>query len=416
VESTPIRFGAALAYPDASAYSEIGMGDRERASARGVVRSLAQAGILSMLGAAALFGRRQEDDSRVADALDAMRGRVDELARDLGQALERAEGESRRNRLLAELSSSIDLDELLERVLTAAAEVGGFEAGRIVLEEPGTPSVVVTRGLTADEAANPPTPGSGQATGTIVVSYRFGAADPSDAAPMLRGGAFVPLIGRDHTALGTLALFWRRTTDEPTSDDIAAAEQIATLSMPALENARRYREARQLAETDALTSLFNQRYFHEMLRREVQRAHRYGRSLALVVFDLDDFKSINDRLGHLAGDGVIAHAAERLTEAVRGVDIACRIGGDEFAVILPESSVADADQLYGRVHDAVAASTVGPSQTRLRLSAGIAELRHGDTAASLFDRADAALYRAKGAGKGRVDIATDVEPDRDQTS
>ena len=185
-------------------------------------------------------------------------------------------------------------------------------------------------------------------------------------------------------------------------DDIAAAEQIATPSMPALENARRYREARQLAETDALTSLFNQRYFHEMLRREVQRAHRYGRSLALVVFDLDDFKSINDRLGHLAGDGVIAHAAERLTEAVRGVDIACRIGGDEFAVILPESSVADADQPHGRVHDAVAASTVGPSQTRLRLSAGIAELRHGDTAASLFDRADAALYRAKGAGKGRV--------------
>ena len=135
------------------------MGDRERASARVIVRSLAQAGILSVLGAGALFGKRQEDDSRVADALDAMRGRVDELARDLGQALERAEGESRRNRLLAELSSSIDLDELLERVLTAAAEVGGFEAGRIALEEPGTPPVVVARGPDGGRSSEPAHPG-----------------------------------------------------------------------------------------------------------------------------------------------------------------------------------------------------------------------------------------------------------------
>ena len=69
--------------------------------------------------------------------------------------------------------------------------------------------------------------------------------------------------------------------------------------MPAIENARRYGEARKLAETDALTGLYNQRYFHETLRREVQRAQRYERSLALIVFDLDDFKTINDQIGHL---------------------------------------------------------------------------------------------------------------------
>ena len=87
-----------------------------------------------------------------------------------------------------------------------------------------------------------------------------------------------------------------------------------------------------------MTGLYNQRYFHETLRREVLAAQRYERNLALIVFDVDDFKTINDQIEHLAGDRVLAQAADRLREAVRSVDVAARIGGDEFAVILPESS------------------------------------------------------------------------------
>ena len=83
------------------------------------------------------------------------------------------------------------------------------------------------------------------------------------------------------------------------------------------------------------------------------RAQRYGRSLALIVFDLDDFKTVNDRVGHLAGDGVLAQVAEGLRQAVRSVDIACRVGGDEFAVILPESGIADANQLFRRVQESM---------------------------------------------------------------
>ena len=123
------------------------------------------------------------------------------------------------------------------------------------------------------------------------------------------------------------------------------------------------------------------------------------------MFDLDDFKSINDDVGHLAGDRVLAQAADRLREAVRSVDVACRVGGDEFAVILPESSAVDADQLYRRVHNAMRGISLGPESRSLRLSAGIAELEHGDNAASIFERADAALYRAKDHGKDRADIA-----------
>ena len=165
------------------------------------------------------------------------------------------------------------------------------------------------------------------------------------------------------------------------------------------------RRSRTLADIDALTGLHNHRYFHETLRREVARAQRYDRRLALMVLDLDDFKAINDRIGHLAGDAVLAQAAERVRDAVRSADIACRTGGDEFAVVLPESSIAEAELLYQRIQDSIRARRFGQAG-RLLLSAGLAELRHGDDATTLFQRADAALYRAKDAGKGQAAIAT----------
>src|SRR4029078_5307305 len=112
---------------------------------------------------------------------------------------------------------------------------------------------------------------------------------------------------------------------------------------------------------DALTGLHNRRYFHETLSREVARAQRYDRQLALVVLDLDDFKAINDRIGHLTGDAVLPEWAERLRDVVRTAYIACRVGGDEFAVILPESTLADADQLYRRLQAGVVAAAVGPA-------------------------------------------------------
>jgi diguanylate cyclase (GGDEF)-like protein len=181
-------------------------------------------------------------------------------------------------------------------------------------------------------------------------------------------------------------------------------EDLALRAGPAIENARRFREARQLADLDALTGLHNRRYFHETLAREVARAHRYDRLLALLVFDLDDFKTINDRIGHLAGDTVLAQVAERVRDVVRSADVACRVGGDEFAVILPESTIDDADQLYRRLQTQISARPM-PDAGRLLISAGIAQLREDEDAVAFFQRADDALYRAKAAGKGRVAVA-----------
>src|SRR5205085_7612465 len=202
--------------------------------------------------------------------------------------------------------------------------------------------------------------------------------------------------GRRSRILGELGVSF--AFDEAVRTEL---ELLAAGAGPAIDNAKRFREARQLADLDALTGLHNRRYFHETLAREVARAQRYDRNLALIVFDLDDFKAVNDRIGHLAGDSVLADAAERVRDAVRSADIACRVGGDEFAVILPESTLADADQLYRRIQAAVSTRPLALIG-KLHLSAGVAELRSEDDGPSLFERADAALYRAKNGGKDQI--------------
>jgi diguanylate cyclase (GGDEF)-like protein len=351
-----------------------------------------------------------EPSESLVRAVDEMRLKMDELSNDLSEALERAERESRRNRLFGELGGSIDLEELMDRVLDAAMEIPGFDAAMMMVEGHGVAPTVATRGMSPEETAKPPTSGvAGVLPGTITVTYRYGRDRQPPTAELISGGVFIPLIGRELAPVGALSLFWRSPDYEPQAEHIEQAESLVESSIPAIENARRYGEARKLAETDALTGLYNQRYFHETLRREVLRAQRYERNLALIVFDVDDFKAINDQIGHLAGDRVLAQAADRLREAVRSVDVAARIGGDEFAVILPESSSEDADQLYRRVQSSMRGTTLGPDADRLRLSAGIAELQHGDTAAGLFERADGALYRAKDLGKDRADVARTPE-------
>ncbi len=379
----------------------------------------------ALLAAAVLIGfvvnrrtatRSVEPSEDLVRAVDEMRTKMDELAGGLSEALERAEQESRRNRLFGELGNSIDLEELMDRVLDAAMDIPGIDAAMMVVERQDGAPAVVTRGMSAQESARPPTSGVvGTLPGTITVSYRYGRDREGIDADLIRGGAFVPLMGRELRPVGTLSLFWRTVDEEPGPQEIEQAESLAASCISAIENARRYGEARKLAETDALTGLFNQRFFQETLRRELTRAHRYQRKLTLIVFDLDDFKSINDQVGHLAGDRVLAQAADRLREAVRSVDVACRIGGDEFAVIMPESSAEDGEQLFRRVHNSMRGTALGPDDQRLRLSGGIAELVHGDTPASLFERADAALYRAKELGKDRADIARagELHPDPD---
>jgi diguanylate cyclase (GGDEF)-like protein len=365
-------------------------------------------GALVVLLLALLVVRWRSDtstDERVAEVVASLNARMDELGRELAGALERAEEEGRRSRIFGELAGSIDLDEVLSRTLEAAGALQAADAALAMLPDPqGGKPLVATLGLSVEEAerhaiTGPP---DGRLARSITMSYTYPELEreAENEQGIIHAGLAVPLPGESAT-LGYLTVFTRAKGHSYSDDDVRQLETLALRAGPAIENARHFREARQLADLDALTGLHNRRYFHETLARECARAHRYERKLSLIVFDLDDFKDINDRIGHLAGDAVLAEAAERVRDVVRTADIACRVGGDEFAVILPESAIEQADQLYRRIQTAVSSRPLGQAG-KMFLSAGVAELRAEDDPVSFFQRADDALYRAKEAGKGRV--------------
>jgi diguanylate cyclase (GGDEF)-like protein len=365
-------------------------------------------GALVVLLLALLVVRWRSDsttDERVAQVVASLNARMDELGRELAGALERAEEEGRQSRIFGELAGSIDLDEVLSRTLEAAGALAGADAALLMLPDPhGGKPLVATLGLSVEEAerhaiTGPP---DGRLARSITMSYTYPELerDVQESEGIIHAGLAVPLPGETAT-LGYLTVFTRSKGHSYSDDEVRQLEALALRGGPAIENARRFREARQLADLDALTGLHNRRFFHETLARECARAHRYERKLSLIIFDLDDFKEVNDRIGHLAGDSVLSEAAERVRGVVRTADVACRVGGDEFGVILPESSLEDADQLYRRIQNAVSSRPIGQAG-KLYLSAGVAELRAEDDPVAFFQRADDALYRAKEAGKGRV--------------
>jgi diguanylate cyclase (GGDEF)-like protein len=343
-------------------------------------------------------------DERLAELVADMNTRMEAMVGDLSEALERAQEEGRRNRMLGELAGTIDLDEVLTRTLDAAGAMPGVDAALARIDGGGEAPIIATLGLSTEEAqrqaiAGPP---GGPEARSISLVYQYPTEMVSNDGPasLIHSGLAVP-IQAESGSIGFIAVFSRSRTHTWNDDEVRELEELAMRAGPAIENAKRFREARQLADLDALTGLHNRRYFHETLAREVARAHRYDRRLALIVFDLDDFKAINDRIGHLAGDAVIAESAERVRDVVRSADIACRVGGDEFAVILPESTLADADQLYRRLQAALSARPIGQAG-RLSFSAGVAELKAEDDPEAFFERADEALYSAKERGKAQV--------------
>ena len=283
----------------------------------------------------ALVGRRsgKRADERVGAVVNSLERRMDELAQELAGAVERAEEESRRSRFLGEIAGSIDMDEVLARTREAGTRLGGVDAALVRLDgNEGVPTVAA-HGLSADGAEAISGPPDGSRARAIEVQYRY-SPEEGDPGGLIHGGVAVPLE-TNGSRIGYLAVYTRDPGRRFDEQDLHELEELTLRATPAIENARRFREARQLADLDALTGLHNRRYFHETLSRECARAHRYNRRLSLIVFDIDDFKEVNDKVGHLAGDAVLAEAAERVREVIRSADVPCRVGGDEFAVILP---------------------------------------------------------------------------------
>jgi diguanylate cyclase (GGDEF)-like protein len=366
-----------------------------------IVISAALGGLIVVLLALLLAaGRRtsRRADARVSAVVRTLERRMDELATELAGAVERAEAEGRRSRFLGEIAGSIDMDEVLSRTLEAGTRMDGVDAALVRLESAEGAPTVAAHGISPDGAEAIAGPPDGSPARAIEVKYRY-ADDIEHPETLISGGLAVPLVQKG-SRFGYLAVYTRDDRRTFGDDDVKQLEALTERAAPAIENARQFREARQLADLDALTGLHNRRYFHETLSRECARAHRYNRRLSLIVFDVDNFKDVNDQVGHLGGDAVLAEAADRVREVIRSADIPCRVGGDEFAVILPESGIDQAEHLFGRLQAAISQRPIGQAG-RLHISAGVAELKPDDDSISFFERADDALYRAKDAGKGQ---------------
>ena len=186
---------------------------------------------------------------------------------------------------------------------------------------------------------------------------------------------------------------------------VSVAERIAL----ALANLRLQETLRSQAIHDPLTGLFNRRYMEEFLAREVHRAERSQRPLGVIMFDIDHFKRLNDTCGHEAGDAALRELGAFLQANLRGGDVACRYGGEEFVFLLPEASLDDTRRRAEQLRQAVKRLPVshrGQSLGPLILSLGVAAFpRHGETGEALLRAADRALYRAKNEGRDRVIVA-----------
>ena len=239
-------------------------------------------------------------------------------------------------------------------------------------------------------------------------------ADPSEVALLRRDGKrgllMLPLVAKDQS-IGLVELF-AATPVHLTDQRLQLARTMANEAAMALENARLYEDARNLADRDPLTGFYNHRFLHERLGEEVVRAQRARRPLSMLMLDLDDFKLVNDTFGHLFGDRVLTWTAELIRSTLRGSDIAARYGGDEFAIILPETDHDEARRAAERILEAFREKAfVGEQRGPVPISASIGVAtypQHGRTPTELIAASDGALYTVKRDGGHDAAVAAEA--------
>jgi diguanylate cyclase (GGDEF)-like protein len=225
----------------------------------------------------------------------------------------------------------------------------------------------------------------------------------------------IPLIARD-LVKGTLNMY-RLGEDASFSDDeFELACRFADAAALALDNAQIRERLEYQAQTDSLTGLYNHRYFHERLRAELTRASRSRDSVSVVMLDIDDFKRVNDVYGHGSGDQVLTDLADLLRASLRGSDVVCRLGGEEFGMIMPGGDAADAVTLARRLTDRLAEVEFGAAG-KITISVGVSQgPEHAMNPRELVACAEAAMMTAKARGKNQIvlfDEQTAERPDGD---
>jgi len=311
---------------------------------------------------------------RGGDAAERSRREVEQAWEEVRReraASTRARSELHWLRNLAEVGASDSIESALRRVLESATGLGESAAAMLVLPQVDCEPVVATFGLSPEESSRQLlglSPGGGDAR-AVALTYRYTEEEAARDEFRLSGGLALPVLDRDGGRLGTLAVFWRRVEREVTEEELERLEGLATALGPSLRNVFRFEDLRRAVDRD-VTGLPGRRTLREALAVECARARRYANPLSLLLLRAS---------GEPESVRAVAH---RLSAGVRTPDRVHHLGGGRFAVILPESSLVDAERLSRRLRLALGEG---------RIPAACVELRFEDDAASLLERADAAL-------------------------
>lgn len=326
----------------------------------------------------------------LADVVRATASDLDPL-KIIDLAMERART---RFRLRALLFLYADPEQGVLRVERTLGEGLGSLRGRTMPIQDG----IAGRAVQTRSVLWVPRPGAGNAIAATELPPAFRASAVL-AVPLFSRGRLVAV------AEAILPAGSRRL--RPRSQDLLAL--LLEPAAVALDNAVLLRRSEDLSVTDDLTKLYNSRYLNAMLRREVERSRRYRTPVSLIFLDLDGFKEVNDRHGHLWGSRTLVEVGEVIRSTVREIDVVSRYGGDEFTVILPqtgpEGAYTIADRIRQRIEETPFLESHG-RRVRITASLGIATFPdHGRTKDDLIARADQAMYAAKGRGKNSVTVA-----------
>jgi diguanylate cyclase (GGDEF)-like protein len=317
------------------------------------------------------------------------------------------------------LTGKTRLGELLHHIVEYVGDVTKFDTCAVCLREEGKDdfSVVVAEGY-RKELLGSRFPLEAQTWAgwvlrareepvTIRMERRPGMPilDPRERAGA--GGSFLAVPLRAQKRISGALLLTR--TEPFTARELRLLRIYCNQAAVALDNAFVYERVENLAATDALTGLFNRRYFESALARELARADRTSSQLALLILDIDHFKSFNDTYGHAMGDIVLQRVARVLNATIRKADVLARLGGEEFVVLLPQVTAKGAVESAERLREAVAKGAIHPGGplNRVTVSTGVAifpvDAKDGP---ALLEAADEALYQAKHLGRNRVIVYT----------
>jgi diguanylate cyclase (GGDEF)-like protein len=287
------------------------------------------------------------------------------------------------------LNESLDPSRVLVRVCEEATRLLGADSAGVFLR-PGDEGVraEAAYGRPADRIGETVRVGEGL-VGKVVERDEGLRADSTLAVPLRWDGGL----------RGVLAVGYEREHGV-TRDELVLLEAFADLAAAACRNASAHAELAVAARTDTLTGCLNHAALHDALQRELERCRRKGHALSLVILDLDRFKQVNERHGHLAGDAVLGQVGASLRQSVRAYDLVARYGGDEFAVIAIDADEATATDVARRAIEAIgrALGALGYAGEATAATAGVAERDAGDSPSALIARADRALLHAKHQG------------------